>query len=239
MVATYVLHAHFIERITSVTVRVGWNRIHIHRIWPYIWWISCQLYRTYTAYIWYMVLANPALVASPLLPKTPQGFGGLLCFYSHKHTMRPLTPKTPRGSGGLLCFYSHEHTMRPLTPKTPRGSGGLLYFYSHEHTMRPLMPNTSQGSGLLIACTGTHTHSHTLTHTHSHTHTHTHTQHICHRRENTGAGSAYCCAGGRLCWHEAAIRSTAWGIWGQRGGATCTGESVCTSVCLYVHWWAV
>ena len=27
--------------------------VYIHRIWPYIWWFSCQKYRIYTVYIWF------------------------------------------------------------------------------------------------------------------------------------------------------------------------------------------
>ena len=37
--------------------------VYMHRIWPCIWWFSCQKYRIHTVYI-YMVLANPIYVCS-------------------------------------------------------------------------------------------------------------------------------------------------------------------------------
>ena len=35
------------------TVYVGLARtVHMHRVWPYIWWFPCHNYRTYTVYIY-------------------------------------------------------------------------------------------------------------------------------------------------------------------------------------------
>ena len=35
-------------------VQIGLARtVYIRRIWPYIWWFPCQIYHTYTAYLWF------------------------------------------------------------------------------------------------------------------------------------------------------------------------------------------
>jgi len=45
---------HSLSHQSGYGVCVGLARtVYIHRIWPYIWWFSCQNYRIYTVYIWY------------------------------------------------------------------------------------------------------------------------------------------------------------------------------------------
>jgi len=36
--------------------------VYMHRIWPYIWWFSCQGYRTYIVYIWLWPTVNMCLL---------------------------------------------------------------------------------------------------------------------------------------------------------------------------------
>ena len=53
-------------------IYVGLARtVYIHRLWPYIWWFSCQKYRIHTVYIWFwptlhicLVLAHPGSAIS-------------------------------------------------------------------------------------------------------------------------------------------------------------------------------
>ena len=55
----FIAPLYFIFHFTSsrrgvVTLFLGLARtVCIHRIWPYIWWFSCQKYRIYTVYIWF------------------------------------------------------------------------------------------------------------------------------------------------------------------------------------------
>jgi hypothetical protein len=54
--------------------------VYIHRIWPYIWWIPCQIYRIHTVYIWFW--PTPHI-------QTTQGLsdnkGTCVCAWSLKH----------------------------------------------------------------------------------------------------------------------------------------------------------
>ena len=44
-------------------IQLGLARtVWIHRIWPYIWWFPCQIYRIYTAYIWFWPTLNTVYV---------------------------------------------------------------------------------------------------------------------------------------------------------------------------------
>jgi len=46
------------SKVGANIARVGHNRVYTPYLTKY-WWFPCQKYRTYTVYIWYMVLVNP------------------------------------------------------------------------------------------------------------------------------------------------------------------------------------
>ena len=47
-------HFSHLIRLSCCSIELGLARtVYIHRIWPYIWWFPCQIYRIYTVFIWF------------------------------------------------------------------------------------------------------------------------------------------------------------------------------------------
>ena len=67
-------------------LRLGIARtVYIHRMWPYIWWFSCQIYRICTVYIWcWPTLITRTLVASSSVATWSKAFplGRSICTHN-------------------------------------------------------------------------------------------------------------------------------------------------------------
>jgi hypothetical protein len=160
----------------------------IRRIWPYIWWFSCQNYRIYTVYIWFwptlcmihghacvawytvmLVLHDTRSAAitwkCTVLYLTDEHYLNTYFINSYKEQQWKVSKSIKRVAGIVCIFYVCVLTQNHHSPKQcqgyPQTSRHTLFISSHH----PLCVRL----GMLCPCSHKHTHTHTQTHTHTYT----------------------------------------------------------------------